>query len=83
MLNYTQLSDEMRYQWELSHFSDDYQTTLRLFQTYLKKHDKIYNFVKSLREYRKGQTTLEFVAMDWSIPVCMVKYYLNILSGTI
>jgi len=79
MLNYLHLSDNLRYQWELSHFQDDYQTTLKDFQNYLKKYNKFYNFVKTLQEYRKGQTTLEFVSMDWSIPVIMVKYYLNLL----
>jgi len=75
MLNFTQLSDTLRYQVELSVYSEDYVTNPRLFRIYLKRYDRVHDFVRSLRDLRKGRTTIESVALYWAIPVIMVKFF--------
>ena len=58
-----------RYQEELSDNSREYQ--------YLAKENLWTAFQKDLEEVLKNQTTLEYIAVDYEIPVVMVKYFIN------
>ena len=68
---------EMQYQEELSDNSRGYHVSIEDFTNFLKKNNEMASFQKALEEISKNQATLEYVAVDYEIPVAMVKYFLN------
>ena len=66
-----------KYQEELSDNSRGYHVSIENFAMYLAKENLWTAFQKDLEEILKNQTTLEYVAVDYEIPVVMVKYFIN------
>ena len=68
---------EMQYQEELSDNSREYHVSIKDFTLYLKDNNEMGAFQKTLEEILKNQTTLEYVAVDYEIPVIMIKYFIR------
>ena len=68
---------EMQYQEELSDNSRQYHVSIEDFTLYLKNNNEMDAFQKNLEEILKNQTTLEYVAVDYEIPVIMIKYFIS------
>ena len=70
----------MQYQEELSDNDREYYITLDTFKRYLTKRELWDIFQAQLEYIWKGLITLEYVAIDYEIPVIMVKYFLNMFN---
>lgn len=70
-------SESLRYQVELSENWDDYNISFRSFIQWLRETKNFRNFLEAIEEVRKGLVSLEWVAMDYSIPVIYVKYWIK------
>ena len=71
--------DAIRYQTEIT-INTEYKISIKEFKEFLIATQLLVNFQKELEEIKKGLSTLEFVGIDFSIPVIMVKYFLNHLD---
>ena len=69
--------DSDRYQKELSEYSDEYLISKESFIEFLNVTNREQNFQTALDQIEKGLESLEWVAMDFTIPVIMVKWFLN------
>ena len=67
----------MQYQEELSDNSREYHISIDDFKNYLTKRELWDSFQWTLGEILKGWVTLEYVAVDYEIPVAMIKYFLK------
>ena len=67
----------MQYQEELSDNNREYHISIDDFKNYLTKKELWGTFQTALKDILKRWVTLEYVAIDYEIPVAMVKYFLK------
>lgn len=67
---------EREYNEELAIRSDDYIITIKEFSEWLEEGDRMEKFQRTLR-FLEEERELYNVAFDYSIPVAMVKWFIN------
>ena len=65
------MTNRERYERDINH-SDDYRISIKAFREWLTTENMTEVFVKKLRD---KEETLYDIALDFSIPVAMVKYF--------